>query len=290
MRLDRILIPTDFSETANHAEAQAIALARRHHSQVLFFHAGEPYGEPPPHMMPAARDYLEQLELEADTTLSARVDALRASGINVSYTTSQNVPPTTGIVEAVKKHEPDLVVIGTHGRRGFQRFVLGSVAEKLLRTLRINVLSLSTEAPLIGADRSYARILVPIDFSDHSRRALDAAFALLADDGVLHAIHVVHAPIHPSFYPGGFAPAAVGPPMTGLVEEQLKQWLDGRRAECIVRVGDPFHQIMEARDETDAELIVMGTRGLTGLEHALIGSVAERVVRRSPVAVLTTHA
>jgi nucleotide-binding universal stress UspA family protein len=289
MHLDRILIPTDFSETANHAEAQAIALARRHHSQVLLFHAVEPYGEPPAHMMPAARDYIEQLELEADTTLCKRVDALRASGVNASYATSRNVPPITGIVEAVGTYEPGLVVIGTHGRRGFQHFVLGSVAEKLLRTVRVNVLSLNAQAPLIGADRSYARILVPVDFSDHSRPALDTAFALLADDGVLHAVHVVHAPIHPSFYPGGFAPAAVGPPMTALVEDQLNRCLGGRRAERDVRIGDPFRQIMEARDETDAELIVMGTRGLTGLEHALLGSVAERVVRRSPVPVLTVH-
>ncbi len=289
MRVHRILVPTDFSETANHAEAQAIALARRHGAQLQLFHVIEPYWEPPPHLTDAVRDHLEQLELEADTTLASKVDTLRASGVNVSYATSQHVPPTTAIVNAVEKYGPDLVVIGTHGRRGFQHFVLGSVAEKLLRTVPVNVLSLNVDAPLVAADRSYARILVPIDFSDHSRRALDAAFALLADDGVLHVVHVVHAPIYPAFYPGGFAPAPIAPPMTVLVEEHLTRWLGERNAARDVRIGDPFHQILEARAETDAELIVMGTRGLTGLEHVMLGSVSERVVRQSPVAVLTVH-
>lgn len=290
MRLNRIMIPTDFSDTGDHAEAQAIALARRYRSQLLLFHAVEPYGEPPSHLTPAARDFLEQLELQADTALCAKVDALRAGGVNASYATSRNVPPTDGIVDAVGTYEPDLVVIGTHGRRGFQRFILGSVAEKLLRTVPVNVLSLNVEAPLIDADRSHARIVVPIDFSDQSRHALDAAFALLAEDGVLHVVHVIHAPVYPAFYPGGFAPAAViGAPMTDLIEEQLTDWLDGRSAVRDVRVGDPFHQILEAQQETNAELIVMGTRGLTGLEHALLGSVSERVVRRSPVPVLTVH-
>ncbi len=289
MHLTRIMIPTDFSETADHAEAQAIALARRYHSQLLLFHALEPYGEPPAHLSPAVRDHLDQLELEADTTLSTKVDALRSSGMNVSYATSRNVPPAVGIADAVGTYEPTLIVIGTHGRLGFQRFLLGSVAEKLLRTVPVSVLSLNREAPLVEADRSHARILVPIDFSEYSRRALDAAFALLAQDGVLHVVHVVHEPVHPRFYPGGFAPAAVGPPVISLVEQQLTEWLGERRAVRDVRVGDPFHQILEAQKETNAELVVMGTRGLTGLEHALLGSVSERIVRRSPVPVLTVH-
>lgn len=289
MRLNRILVPTDFSDTAQHAEAQAVALARRHGAELQLFHAIEPYWEPPPHLTETVRDYLETLELQADTTLASKVDTLRAGGVNASYATARHLPPIDAIVNGVETFAPDMVVIGTHGRRGFQHFVLGSVAEKLLRTVAVTVLSLNLDAPLVGADRSYARVLVPIDFSDYSRRALDLAFELLADDGVLHVVHVVHAPVYPAFYPVGGALAPIAPPTTALVDEHLTRWLGARDAARDVRVGDPFHQILEARTETDAELIVMGTRGLTGLEHAMLGSVSERVVRQSPVAVLTVH-
>ncbi len=289
MHVNRILVPTDFSDTANHAEAQAIALATRHGAQLRLFHVVEPYWAPPPHMTDAVRDYLDTLVREANTRLASTVDALRGAGVDASYATAQAMPPNDAIVNAVETYAPDMVVIGTHGRRGLQRFILGSVAEKVLRTVPVNVLSLNVNAPLVGADRSYARVLVPIDFSAYSRRALDVAFDLLADDGVLHVVHVLHAPVYPAFYPGGFAAAPFLPPTTDLVEEHLTRWLGERHAVRDVRLGDPLHEILEARNETDAELIVMGTRGLTGLEHVMMGSVSERVVRRSPVAVLTVH-
>ena len=72
MRLDKILVPTDFSETADHAAAQAIELALRHGSQLHVFHVVEPYGEPPPNMMAVVRDYLDKLERDAEETLASK--------------------------------------------------------------------------------------------------------------------------------------------------------------------------------------------------------------------------
>jgi nucleotide-binding universal stress UspA family protein len=289
MHFNTILLPTDFSETADHAEAEATAIARRHRSRLELFHVVEPYGEPPQHMMAVVRDYLEKLEREAEETLASKAEAIRAAGIDVSYSKSHHVPPFEAIADKVTRTEPDLVVIGTHGRRGFQHLVLGSVAEKLLRSVPATVLTVSVNTPPIGNDREFARILVPVDFSEPSSHALEAAFSLLADDGVLYLMHVVHTPAHPSFYPNPFAPSQADAQLTSDIRMHLTNWIGGRRAEPLIRIGDPARQILEAREETETELIVMGTRGLTGLTHLLIGSVTDKVVRRSQVAVLTVH-
>lgn len=289
MQFNTILLPTDFSETADHAEAQAIAIARRHRSRLELFHVVEPHGEPPQNMMAVVREYLEKLEREAEETLATKAEAIRAAGIDVSYSKAHHVPPFDAIRDKVASTNPDLVVIGTHGRRGFQHLVLGSVAEKLLRSVPATVLSVGGNTPLISGDRDLARILVPVDFSDPSSHALEAAYSLLADDGVLSLLHVVHSPARPSFYPNPFAPSQTDAPLTSDVRRHLTNWIGDRRGEPLIRTGEPADQILEAREETEAELIVMGTRGLTGLSHLLLGSVTDKVVRRSPVAVLTVH-
>jgi len=289
MRFDTILLPTDFSETANHAEAQAVALAERHGSRLELFHAVEPYGEPPPNMMDTVRHYIENLELAAEKTLTSKAEAIRARGVDVSYSKTHHVSPFDAISAKVESSKPDLVVIGTHGRRGFQHLVLGSVAEKLLRSVAVNVLTLHVNTPLASGDRGFGSILVPVDFSDHSSHALEAGFSLLADDGSLHLLHVLHRPAYPSVYPDAFTSGDTDAELTSSVQTHMDNWIGGRRAQSLIRVGDPSHQILEARDETEADLIVMGTRGLSGLTHLLLGSVTDRVVRRSPVAVLTVH-
>jgi nucleotide-binding universal stress UspA family protein len=289
MRFDTILLPTDFSETANHAEAQAIALAEQHGSRLELFHVVVPYGAPPPNMMAPVRDYLESLELAAEKTLTSKAEAIRARGVEVSYSKTHDVSPFDAISGKVASSKPDLVVIGTHGRGGFQHLVLGSVAEKLLRSVPVNVLTLHVNTPPASGDRDFGCILVPVDFSEHSSHALETAFSLLADDGALHVLHVLHRPAYPSVYPDPFTSGDADAELTSSVQAHLDNWIGGRRAQSLIRVGDPSHQILEARDEREVELIVMGTRGLSGLSHLLLGSVTDRVVRRSPVAVLTVH-
>jgi len=290
MRLKKILVPTDFSETADHALAQAVELAAQHGSRLELLHIVEPYGEPPPSMMAVVRDYMDELEHDAEQTLAAKAEAIRADGIDVRHSTSHHVSPFEAIAEKVEGMEPDLVVMGTHGRRGFKRLILGSVAEKILRSVPVNALTMSLEAPVVKRDRGFTRILVPVDFSDNSKRALDAAFSLLADDGTLHVVHIVESPIYPTFYPGPVVvPERADPEFTGKVREHLDRWLDGRKAELTIREGGPSHKILDVGGEIKPKLVVMGTRGLTGLSHVLLGSVTEQVVRRAPVPVLTVH-
>jgi nucleotide-binding universal stress UspA family protein len=137
------------------------------------------------------------------------------------------------------------------------------------------------------------KILVPVDFSDHSRKAFEEAVGLAKHFGAeLILFHCYPIPtagpapydtILPESYPTALRKAAL---------EGVTKWRDearaqGARAEGKITAGYPASQIAELAEQSGADLIVMGTRGLTGLKHVLLGSVAERTLRLAPCPVLT---
>lgn len=141
------------------------------------------------------------------------------------------------------------------------------------------------------------RILVPTDFSSHSRRALAWATTLArpfaAETVILHVMEPPLAPAVPIGI-GGAAIASITDEMRRYLGDQLDQLArtevpQGVRVRPSLREGRAFLEILEAVREEAADLVVIGTHGRTGLRHVLLGSTAERVVRRSPVPVLTVR-
>lgn len=137
------------------------------------------------------------------------------------------------------------------------------------------------------------KILVPVDFSDHSARALDYAIELAKElSAGLHLMHSYKINV------GGLSPYGVVLPETldrdirAAAERQLDEWADKVRAaglavEISITPIFPSEAIANTAEEAGADLIVMGTRGLGGLKHVMLGSVAERTVRIAPCPVLT---
>ena len=139
-------------------------------------------------------------------------------------------------------------------------------------------------------------ILVPVDFSDHSAKALQQAVELAKSFGAV--IHLLHC------YPvnvGGITP--YGPEFPGDFDRQFRDAAKRKLSECSEKVAGegvaveqtltpmlPSEAISSAAQERGADLIVMGTRGLTGLKHVMLGSVAERTIRIAPCPVLTVKA
>jgi nucleotide-binding universal stress UspA family protein len=147
----------------------------------------------------------------------------------------------------------------------------------------------------------FRRILVPHDFSRHATQALRVAADLaVAHKGrlvVLHALPPVYPVVGLPPLPlrKSLPPPAQGPELVRRVRQRLEalvaREISGQRRRCVecrVVIADPFQAIMEAA--RGATAIVMGTLGRTGLPHLLLGSVAEKTVRHSPVPVLTIHA
>jgi nucleotide-binding universal stress UspA family protein len=289
MRIETILAPTDFSETANHAVEQAMELSMRYGAALHLFHVVAAPEATSGGVTSALQDYLQKLVDDAQQSLALKIDVLRGNDIDVHYETSSADTPDEGIARKAERLEPDLIVMGTHGRTGLNRLLMGSVAEKVLRHVPHNFLALNKKAPLIRAAHAFERILVPVDFSEHSKRALELAVNLLVPSGELHVVHVVASPIHPSFYAGGVTQLfALDPELPKRIHDRIAEWLEGQPVTSIVvREGDIFAELEDVREGLDPQLVVMGTRGLSGLDHLLVGSVTEKMVRISEIPVLS---
>ena len=139
----------------------------------------------------------------------------------------------------------------------------------------------------------FEMILVPIDFSDHSKEALDTAIQLAELFGstihLLHCYHIQTAGISPY---GIVLPSGYYADIRDAAEKRLNDWHEmvfgeGIKVESTLSADSPSLATNLAAKEIEADLVVMGTRGLSGLKHAMLGSVAERVVRLAPCPVLT---
>lgn len=142
-------------------------------------------------------------------------------------------------------------------------------------------------------------VLVPVDFSDASQQALAQAHALAASwDAHLDVLHVIEEPAFPAFYrTGSVALYGSAPDVKDASRQALHQLLEqlpttseAGRVGLHVCQGDPSEEILRFAEDHDADLIVIGSQGLTGVGHLLLGSTADKVVRRSPCPVLVTRA
>jgi len=137
------------------------------------------------------------------------------------------------------------------------------------------------------------KILVPVDFSEHSQRALDEAIGLAKAFGAeLHLLHCY--PLHvTAIDPYGITvPEAYDRQLREAAGQRLSEWRTKARAQNLIveqhiTAGSPFTEISALAEKLGVDLIVMGTHGLSGLKHVLMGSVTERTIRIAPCPVLT---
>jgi nucleotide-binding universal stress UspA family protein len=301
--IKRVLVPVDFSEQASRALQYGCALARENGGQVYLLHVVqdfEPIGLSGGGMSAkAAADYLGECEERATETLSHLSSAALSRGV----TTLRRIvigSPWEQICEFAKSTDIDLICLGTHGRSGFKRVILGSVAEKVVQHAGCDVLVVrSPERDFLQADQdslTLRRILVPTDFSDSSRFAVETGRSWAERfQAEFHLLHVVedHSP---SVAQVNLADPVFQSCYHELVrrgEQQLNDLgVSGLPPSSIRRkvvVGNPIDRIDEYASEHSIDLIVMGTHGRRGPSHWMIGSVAERVVRSAPCPVLVVR-
>ena len=179
--------------------------------------------------------------------------------------------------------------MGSHGRRGVRRILVGSVTEEVVREGSAPVLTVHRESEAPGA--GYARILVPVDFSARTEAQLRLAAELAGRfDSCLDIVHVIDPPTMPDLYvPFEHMVVDIAGTTTKALEE-----LSGLTAELSrdfevsteVLVGRAAPEIAEHAESSGADLIVIPTHGHSGLDRVLLGSVAEGVLRRAECPVL----
>jgi nucleotide-binding universal stress UspA family protein len=278
-----IVHPTDFSPPSAKAFELACALAHEQGARLIVL-----YVLPPPtsHGEVVAR---RQEDFSPDLWNELRSIRDPADAVHVEHWLRSG-DVVEEIVDAAKESGCKLIVVGTHGRGGVGRVLMGSVAEKLLRSAPCPVVTLKA-TPGADAHTKLAHvetILHPTDFSADSEAAFRLACSLAKDFGA--AVQVLHVGAPPLVSPiMGVVPVA-----PERLREDLTAQLKSIVAPAPVRVthqlifkSDTGGAILKAAEATKADLIVMGTHGRSGARRLLLGSVAEHVVRNAVCPVLT---
>ena len=298
LRIRRILFPTDFSECAEGAFTHAAYLAQRTGAELHVLHVAEPDVTAPADWTDALRITPEDIAADLDVPVPASPKKEQKPGEPVPIIDAEVRAPKAApaILRYVEEHEIDLVVMGTHGRRGVRRMLVGSVAEEVVRLAPCPVFTVGRRESCEGG-WAIRRIVAPVDFSGHARLAARHAAALAATYGAsLDLLHVVDdraLPVVEVPFLGNFSVSAEE------VRQRAQETLEGFAVEleaevpgvgevgAFARFGHPAGDIVAFAEDQQADLLVMGSHGRTGMERLLMGSVVELVVRLAPCPVFT---
>ncbi|ELY95786.1 universal stress protein [Natrialba taiwanensis] len=282
---DSLLVPVDGSDPAKAALEQALDIAADTGATVHVLHV-VPTSES--RLLRFGDRDIDVLEEEGE----AIVDRARSAA------TERNVPVVDHIIQGEpqekilaygESHSVDCIIMGAHGRHGFEEYILGSTTERVVHQSSVPVMTVRAGED-VTQSYPYRSVLVPTDDSDHARAALELGSTIAArHDSMLHLLFVADE-----------LPETIDPRSTQLsaeIKESANEVLQDAadRTELseesivtAVKAGSVPHMITSYAESTPTDLIVMGTHGWTGLDRYLLGSFTERVIRTSPVPVLTT--
>jgi nucleotide-binding universal stress UspA family protein len=318
LNVNSILLARDFSPVSNQAFRYTLDLAQRTGATLHVLYAQVLHEDPTApgeELKPAGNIN----EIRRQLTMHGNGDKVDRSvfDVDIEEAVVRDVAAAPAILNYASEKDVDVIGLGTHGRRGLRRFLLGSVAEEVVRRADRPVLTVRGDEE--GGDdldthRPARRILVPIDFSEPSRVALHHALALAElYDASIDVLHVVQQTMHPAFYVGGAKDIRdIDPQIEEKVEDRMQSFIDetldlaapgpgGPAAETVtapvkasitphVMIGTVDTEVPAFIEDHDIDLIAMSTKGQTGLDRILLGSVAEKIVRLSPCPVFTVKA
>ncbi len=291
---NRILCPIDFSDASRHAIDQAAAIAGWYGSHVTGLHVlQQPVIFEPPILFAepgGVKDLPANREL-VWLRLNEWMKPAGAAGVPWDVRIDQGIPAEC-ILQYAHFLPADLIVIGTHGTSGFERLIIGSVAEKVLRKAECPVLTVPPHAAT-ASRVPFKRILCPVDFSEPSLVALQTALSLAEEaDADLTVFNVIDWPDDDTFLVEAFE----SPEMRKQLEAQTAQRVDAlipddarvwSRPSAKVAVGKAYQEIVRTASDMDADLIVIGVHGRNAVDLTLFGSTTNQVVRRASCPVLT---
>lgn len=279
MKIRRILLPTDFSTSANIALEHAIFHAEIHQAELHILHNYTwDYGQEQK-TMPDLNAIVEKMEKAFQVILKNALDPHKDVPLKIMEKGTTRSSSAEAALDYTRNNDIDLIVMGTHGRKGFHHFLVGSTAEMVARLAPCPVITVRAGGSSSELD-AIRTILVPVDLSEESAAALIRARELAnfhhanlliyhaADDDAVDNANNDNA----EDAVARFAAQTAGPKV---------------RQEIILDNKSAARGICQTAETRAADMIVMGTHGRTGLRKAMLGSVAVQVVRLAPCPVLT---
>jgi nucleotide-binding universal stress UspA family protein len=272
--LERILVPTDLSEQSIVALQYARLFAERFGASLTLFYADpilfavDPIGTEPPIVITTRPEHLEKLRDEIRVYASKTL-----VGIPYEVAAVAGQPIREMIVREAEDVAADLIVMATHGLRGWRRAILGSVTEGVLHAGAAPVLSVSRLGDQPRKTTTITKILCPINFTDVALDALDYAAHLAARFGCeLLVVHVIEK--------------------TEAREADIRKWIPPSiRERCtfreIIARGGPAERVLDCAEDLGADLLVIGAQHKAFRDETTIGATTERLVRFARLPVLS---
>ncbi|MEM7435329.1 MAG: universal stress protein [Myxococcota bacterium] len=294
MQIKTILLPTDFSENAEHALGYAVELAKGLGAEIHLLHVPVV----PTYVLmdlsySPGPEVVTQIHEEAKAALAERAEKVSAAGV------PHTVATRSGTVHEVVRdyaieHSVDLIILGTHGRSGVSKLIYGSVTERVVKTAKTPVLAVP-----LAAVPSLDVIVVAYDFSDPANQA--AALARSLHGTFPGAVHLVHTylDVWGEYTDRGAVVGVAADRRREALARGLEEMLteaaselfsiDAQSVQCHLVTGDPAEGILSVANKVGANVICAGTTGKSGVERVLLGSVARRLLHDNKLPVLLAH-
>lgn len=278
IRYSRVLIPTDLSDFATLALRYGALLRDKTNAALTLMYADELFL--PVDLLEAPLGYYLENSPESREKLHKRLDEHVRTQIGGAFETLVvRDSPTRAILHTAKQARADLIIMGTHGRSGIRRAILGSVTENVLHESHVPVLTVRPAAMTDKPRPEVRRIVCPVNFTHVARQALTHAAALArAFDAELTVMYVVEG---------------LDDQQAPQVETAFNQWIDPqvrdrcRFTQVFVRDGDPAERVLAVSDSLNADLIVIGAQHRYFSDATVIGTTTQRITRFARRPVLT---
>ena len=292
MTFDTLLVPTDGSDPAEAAARRGFDLADALEANVHVLSVADSSVATGTGYSGDSTRVRERLRETARARATALEERASARGLEATATIREGIPAKE-IVDAAADHDVDAIVMGTAGRSGVSRAIVGSVTDKVVRTASVPVFTVAPDATDDGAVATTDSILLPTDGSAPAeaaaRRGLDLATAL---EATVHLISIVDS--SPDGTLGFLSDDGSPDDLLERASDHLAALADDARDRglefvTVTTVGDPAEEIVSYADAEGIDAIAMGVTGRGGFERFLMGSVADEVLRTATVPVLTTR-
>src|SRR5579875_2183536 len=291
VKIKNILCPVDFSDFSMKAFDYAYSLARRYDAKLYLQHVIRPLTEYS-YDVPSGwtQQYYAESKAESQKEFQKMIAGKTSNDFHAEFVVQVGFPAGV-ILELSQKQPIDLIVIGTQGRQGVDRWTMGSVAERVIRKAKCPVLAVRKPlhdfvAPEAKDDPVQLRkILLATDFSDHGQRAFAYAISLAMEyNAELTLVHVLEdVPRHEE---ASTVTARLIRELEAPVPPDARNWCT---IKSTVRIGKPYQEIIQLALDEQTDLIVLGVRGRSGRDLALFGSTTYRVLQLGSAPVLAVH-
>jgi nucleotide-binding universal stress UspA family protein len=288
--LKNILYLTNFSEPSEAALPFAIEIARAYGASVYGLHVLVPSSVV--YMTPESPASAIEWQEEAAQNEMQRVDA-QLMGLPHETIVERGTELWPTLDQAIREHSIDLIILGTHGRTGVQKLLLGSAAEEVFRRSPVPVITIGPEVRGgVHNDARFRRVLFPTDFTSESLAAEPYALSLGEENQArLILLHVIRRTGQRRVdLDGELSAAEALHQLYELVPKEVEQWC---RPEAIVEYGEPADRILQTAKERGADLIVLGvrdaSRSMTAATH-LDRAMAYKIVANAHCPVRTVRA